>query len=184
MWVVLIRICCVNVLSDICFVFSSKSITSAPCWCWPAPCRGPESTRWTWRWCRLTLCSATRAATRPALPSDSPSMWGHTPSKEEEEEEEEKDEDDEEEEEWRDTERDWERERERERERGETEMQKKKRKNQSCKTKVVNATSHCDVTLWAFFCTSKESLTFLSAHHITRKIIHKMKYTWTLLSRR
>lgn len=65
-------------------VFPSKSITSVPCWCWPVPCQGPESTRWTWRWCPLTPWSTTRTTIRQAPPSDSPSTSGRTPFKEEE----------------------------------------------------------------------------------------------------
>lgn len=89
-------LCSRNMLSNVCLVFSSKSIISVPCWCWPVLCQGRGSTRWTWRWCPLTHCSAIRAATRPAPPSDSPSTSGRTPFKEEEE--------------WRDTEKDGERE--------------------------------------------------------------------------
>lgn len=75
---------CHSALTLLFSVFPSKSITSVPCWCWPVPCQGPESTRWTWRWCPLTLWSTTRTTIRQAPPSDSPSTSGRTPFKEEE----------------------------------------------------------------------------------------------------
>ncbi|XP_077954649.1 uncharacterized protein LOC120825867 [Gasterosteus aculeatus] len=41
------------------FYIRGNSIISAPCWCWRAPCRGPGTTCWTWKWCQFILCSAT-----------------------------------------------------------------------------------------------------------------------------
>lgn len=119
---------------------SSKSTISVPCWCWPVQCPAPESTRWTWRWCQWTPCSATTAV----LPSDSPSTLDRTLSKEGEEQRE-----------------DW------NKEKNELRGKHRSKKDAVKRSCLCSSTSHCDVKLSLFIVSCAKRDRVLSDHHIS-----------------